>query len=303
LSRASSLLPFVLVLLTLGWALGTLARSTPGGNLLVNSYWLLYVLYLVPFLALGALVLLAVFIVWNLKDLSDGLGSGIARKLKKRKKHWAVRMLIFFYSWVFVLVFLEQHCGGFVCKPSGSNNIRGLEATVVSAGSSSNLLAVKAAAAGLSGVLRWDWFLPMSIVLLIASSAVMTRSVLVAFRESRMQAHHEIRIARLQGLAAVQEAIKIVSIADNVDPRVRIVMCFERLVATASQLGAAVSPDQTAREIEMSIRHTFLLQRPATSSLVQLFEEARYSMHPMVEEDASKALEYLTLISDELKTG
>ena len=274
----------------------------PGGSLLFNSYWLLYILYFVPFLALGALVLLAVLIIWNLRDLSDGLGSGIARKVKKRKKHWAVRILIFFYAWVFVITFLESHCGGFVCKPSDSSNLQGLEAIVGARDRSSSPSVVTVAVAGLTGVFSSAWFLPASIVLLLASSLAIGRSLVVSFQEWRQSAEDEIRNAQRQGLAAVQEAIKIVSATDRADPRVRIVLCFERLVMTASRLGAVMSPDQTAREIEMSIRRTFLLEGPATSGLTALFEEARYSLHPMSEEDAKEAREYLTQIAEELKS-
>ena len=124
----------------------------------------------------------------------------------------------------------------------------------------------------------------------------------MSLREWRQGAEDEIRNAKRQGFAAVQEAIKIVSAMDSTDPRIRIVLCFERLVMTASRLGAVMSPDQTAREIEMSIRRTFLLEGPATSELTALFEEARYSLHPVSEEDAKEAREYLTQIGEEMKS-
>ena len=301
LPKARNLLLPVLVLLLLSWALGSLSRGMPGGSLLFNSYWLLYILYFVPFLALGALVLLAVLIIWNLRDLSDGLGSGIARKVKKRKKHWAVRILIFFYAWVFVLIFLESHCGGVVCSLSDNSNLQGLGAIVGARDPSSSSSIATEAVAGLTGVFSWGWFLPASIVLLLASSLVMGRSLVVSLREWRQGAEDEIRNAKKQGFAAVQEAIKTVSAMDSTDPRIRIVLCFERLVMTASRLGAVASPDQTAREIEMSIRRTFLLEGPATSRLTALFEEARYSLHPISEENAKEAREYLIHIAEELK--
>src|SRR5207245_3870942 len=106
---------------------------------------------------------------------------------------------------------------------------------------------------GLSGVFSWGWFLTACIVLLLASWLVMGRSLVVSLREWKQGAEDEIRNAKKQGFAAVQEAIKIVSAIDSTDPRIRIVLCLERLVMTASRLGAAVSPDQTAREIELSM--------------------------------------------------
>src|SRR5437016_14393883 len=86
LPKARNLLLPVLVLLLLSCALGSLSRGMPGVSVLFNSYWLLYILYFVPFLALGALVLLRVLIIWKLRALSDGLGSELATNVETRQQ-------------------------------------------------------------------------------------------------------------------------------------------------------------------------------------------------------------------------
>src|SRR2546426_7166200 len=88
-----------------------------------------------------------------------------------------------------------------------------------------------------------------------------------------------------------------------VDPRSRIIACYQNLIATVSRLGAPVPSDLTARELERAIRFTFTLKGSGTSELTQLFEEARYSLHEIRDEDAAKAHNYLESIAGELKTS
>src|SRR5437879_13358280 len=90
-----------------------------------------------------------------------------------------------------------------------------------------------------------------------------------ATRSQELQTNHE------QGLQAVHEAIKIVEVAAS-DPRSRIIACYQHLVSTVSGLGAPVSPNMTARELDRAVRSTFALKRPATTDLTQLEEEAGY---------------------------
>src|SRR5439155_808898 len=70
---------------------------------------------------------------------------------------------------------------------------------------------------------------------------------------------------------------------------------------TVSRLGAPVSSDLTARELDRAVRSTFALKGPATTNLTQLFEEARYSLHEIDDDDADKAHEYLESVAEELK--
>jgi hypothetical protein len=103
-----------------------------------------------------------------------------------------------------------------------------------------------------------------------------------------------------QGLQAVQEAIKLAE-DPATDPRNRIIACYQYLVATVSRLGAPISSDLTARELDRAVRSTFALRGPATTDLTQLFEEARYSLHEIKDGDADNAHDYLELVAEELR--
>jgi hypothetical protein len=107
---------------------------------------------------------------------------------------------------------------------------------------------------------------------------------------------------QVQALEAVGEALKIVD-RHNTDPRSRIIACYEKLTVTASHLGAAITSDQTARELENNIRYTFKLHGGAIHGLTGLFEEARYSLHPITEYDVLQAVNYLHDVSKELNTA
>ncbi len=299
--KARRLVPYAIALLILAWTLGSLPRSQPGGSILVNSYWLLYILDLIPLLGLGALALLAIFIVLYLRLLSDSLGFGIAKKVKKSRKHWVLRILIFLYASAFALVYLMMNCTGPFCQASNKNAVQGLEKMVLAGNSASpNLPNLQGKVAGFTSAVPWGWFFPVFIGLLLASSVVMIRSFIVAFRDSKLEAREEIRAAQREGLEAVQEAIRIVSDPDLADPKMRIIDCYRRLITTGSRLGARITPEQTARELEQSMRRTFLLGGPAIGELTALFEEARYSLHPISEDDALEAQGCLAQIAHEI---
>jgi fructose-1-phosphate kinase PfkB-like protein len=73
------------------------------------------------------------------------------------------------------------------------------------------------------------------------------------------------------------------------------------MVQAAQHLGAPVSSDQTARELETAIRKMLMLLGPAIKELTELFEEARYSLHPITEKDGEKAHQCLLSIAEEMK--
>src|SRR5947209_18448644 len=71
---------FIVALLGLSVALGSLSRSEPGGSWLANRYWVLYIVMLLPIIALGAMIVMVVFWALMLRDTCDALRSGMARK-------------------------------------------------------------------------------------------------------------------------------------------------------------------------------------------------------------------------------
>jgi hypothetical protein len=294
-------LPFVAAILLLSLALASLSRSQPSGNILVGSYWIIYLLDTLPILGLGALVLLTIIVAFFLRDLSNALGTGFARKLRKGKniKHSRLRTLIVIASWVIAVLVLFFRCGGIPCQGTGTN-LGGVD-KIVSGGSPN--IPLQGSIENLTNFVPWAWLYPVFLALLVVCSIAVGRSVIVGLRESRLRAELEIQSARKDTLEAVQDAIRIVANPDTPDPRMRIINCYQRLLITGSRLGADLTPHQTARELENTMRRTFYLEGPGISGLTALFEEARYSIHPIIDKDASTAREYLTNIMEEISPG
>src|SRR2546425_11398443 len=108
---------FIVALLVLSVALGSLSRSQPGGSWLANSYWVLYVVMLLPIIALGAMVVMVVFLVLTWRETSDALGSGIAGRAKQRKKsRRMLRLIVYISTWAVALTALWYKCGGIPCR-------------------------------------------------------------------------------------------------------------------------------------------------------------------------------------------
>jgi uncharacterized protein DUF4129 len=291
----------VVALVLLAWAVASLARSVPGGGLLVNSYWLLYLIDLLPLVGLGVMVLLIVLLVFFFKDLSTGLGSGIARKRKQRKKYSALRFLVVVFSWAFAVMFLMLRCNGIICNQSNGSVAKGLEQNVLGGSDPSPaLISFQATVAGLTSFVRLSWFMPAFLGLIVVCSLVVARSVFIGLRESKREVMQQIMANQERGLEAVQEAINMISDIEVSDPRARIINCYRCLVTAATDLGAPLTPDETARELERKLSRIFLLNGPAMKELTGLFEEARYSLHTITENDSLSAKQFLLEIEDDM---
>ena len=289
--------------LYLSFAFASLGRSSPGGDLLINAYWLLYIIDLLPLLAIATMVVLVILIAIHWRDLSDGLGLGMAGRRKKKGggKHRLLKFLVVLYSWTFALVFLLTNCKGVLC--GGTNSLsQTLHSNFLTNGSNDpSSIALRGFANSFSGIVQLGWFIPAFFGLALVSLLVIARSFLVSWRESKRAARAEISDNINAGLEAVHDAIKIISESQIADPRSRIIACYQRLVRTVSALGAPISPDQTARELEREIRRIFLLDGNGVRDLTKLFEEARYSIHPITEVQSLEAGQYLREIEEELQ--
>ncbi len=94
------ILPYILGLIVLAFALASLSHGTPGGSLLFRSYWLLYLIYLGPVVILGAMVAVVVIIGLNYRDIGAAIGYGMARRRQARKRgsRYAVIVQMFFWA-------------------------------------------------------------------------------------------------------------------------------------------------------------------------------------------------------------
>ena len=292
--KASRILPYLVGLIVLAFALGSLTHGTPGGSLLFRAYWLLYLVYLGPVVILGILVTLIILIGLNYRDLAAGIGFGMAQRRKMRKRGSRYSTFVAMFFWALAIGVLIETKGPTQATNSTLTKILGENATAPSP------LQTGGFVPALSNLVQNSWFSLAFLGLLVVGGVVVIQSVRVALKETHDVTIQELQGNQEEGLQAVQEAIKIVEDPTS-DPRDRIIACYKRLITTVSRLGAPVSSDLTARELDRAVRSTFALKGPATTNLTQLFEEARYSLHEIDDDDADKAHEYLESVAEELK--
>jgi len=293
------ILPYIVGLIVLAFALASLSHGTPGGNLLFRSYWLLYLIYLGPVVILGAMVAVVVIIGLNYRDIGAAIGYGIAkrRQMRKRRSRYAIFLQMFFWA-LAIGVLIETK--GSIFNPTQATNATIAKSITGEDATTPNILQTGGILPALSNLVQNSWFSLAFLSLLIVGGVVVIQSVRVALKETHDATVQELQGNQEEGLRAVQEAIKIV-VESASDPRSRIIACYERLITAVSRLGARVSSDLTARELDRAVRSTFALKGPATTDLTQLFEEARYSLHEINDGDADKAHEYLESVAEELK--
>lgn len=289
----------MLGLIVLAFALGSLPRGSAGGSLLFQATWLLYLIYLGPIVILALTVALVVLIGMNWRDLGSGLGFGIAKSRKTGKRRSRSSFIVSLLMWglaVGVLVVTK----GSILNPNLLKN-----QTIQQIQKDNQPPASTVQAGGLlptfSSLVQSNWFSIALLGLLIVGGLVLVQSIRVSLKEMGDVKMQDMELKQVEGLHAVNDAMKLID-DTSTDPRSRIINCYHLMMTTVSRLGAPVSSDKTARELERAIRSTFSLTGPATSELTQLFEEARYSLHDIADADASRAHQYLDSIAGELRT-
>ncbi len=240
---------------------------------------------------------LIVLIALNWRELSRGIGHGMARRRRRKSRRSTISLLVYISFWVLAIVVLAMRPGGLFGSRNTSTTIQreivGESASIpgpIGLGNSSILL--------LSNFVQSGWFSIMFAGLIIVCGFILIQSFRESFKE--ISTSNLLLPARqAESLQAVQHAMKLVDDA-LLDPRSRIIACYEQLVSAAFRLDVPVSSDQTARELEEKIRVMFMLKGDAIHRLTNLFEEARYSLHEITEDDAFRAMEYLQSIYSEL---
>jgi len=296
--KVPRILPYVVGLIVLAFALGSLTHGTPGGSLLFRSYWLLYLVYLAPLVILGAMVAVIILIGLNYRDLGAAIGYGIARRRKGRKRGSRYSTFVAMFFWALAIGVLIQTKGS-IFNPIHAANSTIVKNIVGENTTPPNLFQAGGILPALSSLVQNEWFSFAFLGLLVVGGVILVESFRVSLKETRDSRIQELQTNQEQGLQAVHEAIKLVEDPAS-DPRSRIIACYQHLVSTVSGLGAPVSPNLTARELDRAVRSTFALKGPATTDLTQLFEEARYSLHEITNSDVDKAHGYLDSVAEEL---
>jgi len=98
-------------------------------------------------------------------------------------------------------------------------------------------------------------------------------------------------MARHAAADAVQDAIEELEVGGDV--RSVILACFHRFCALLGARGITAQGALTPRELEGLAVERLRVSRDASETLTSLFEEARYSEHPLGEADRQRAIESL----------
>ncbi len=305
--KASRLIPYLAALLLLAWALASLARTgSGGGSLLFNSHWLFYIIYALPLVPLVFTIILVIALALNYRPVSDAIGYGLHRKRQMQsRKYGKIRLFVTLSSWIIALYVLTARCGGqLFCNTTGTpqNDLTHVAAEVTGSLGAASIEPLNGVVLTASTLIFSDWFPFAFLALIVVSSVIIARSYVVALDQARHEKLVSVEV-REGGVTAVREAISILQEEGHVDPRTRVVRCYERMIRAAAHIGMPISNDQTARELEEGIRRTFQLKGRAIKDLTGLFEDARYSLHPVTDTDAEEALKCLVEIGEELNTA
>jgi len=140
----------------------------------------------------------------------------------------------------------------------------------------------------------------LAVILSCALSGAL--AFLLALREGRPMPGEDggqIYEARARILEASREAVA--ALAEGRSPREVVVAYFLRLCEILRSLGLQVAEHLTAREVAELAAERLGLDREPLYRLVKLFEEARYSEHPVTEDARREALQCLTAIKERLR--
>jgi len=294
------LLPYLIALVLLAWVLGTLARGGGGGgSILSNSFWLVYLVELAPLVAVGLMIALLASLIINWKELAESIGFRMARKGGRKKKNRKAEVIVWMAAWLIAIVVLLSRCGGFTCKGKGATDA--LTHLVLGSDPLPGLPTIFSPAVAFVGNADYSLLVPAFFAVLVVSSVIMVRAIKVSWDETRKVRNDELLVVQQEGQVAVQDAIRVLESSENRDPRTRIILCYERMIKAAADLGAPVGLDRTARELEKGIRGMFQLKGQGIARLTGLFEEARYSLHVITDQESQSALDSLLEIQEELR--
>ena len=111
--------------------------------------------------------------------------------------------------------------------------------------------------------------------------------------------HPSVLLERYEATEAVRAAI--VELEIGADVRIAILACFQRFCLLLGARGILDQEALTPRELEQFAVDRLHVSREASFTLTSLFEEARYSEHPLGEADRARAIDSLAGIRSALE--
>jgi hypothetical protein len=269
--RAAAVL-LLLAVAAVGLRAGGAFSAAGSGNFLGMSgrtlYWILVVAVLM--LAVAGLVLLVVGLVWRRGGEDDQTGR------KRRSIWWVLLLPLFAFGLAKLLAALRAH--GFAPRrlihtgagpPGGAGHS-------VATGSSWLLFALFAVVALTAGVLTvWR----------------RRRSLAPVFAEPAPELSEPLADA----LAAGEQALHA-----EPDPRSAIIGCYAAMERSLAEAGSPTQAADTPAEILARATAGGLVRSTWAGTLTGLFRRARYSSHPMTEDDRTAAMGALAQVRSDL---
>lgn len=248
------------------------------------------------------MVALVLLIAYNWRLLSDALGFAMAKGRRQQKKNRKnLPVIVWIAAWLIAIYALYQRCGGkgvFCASPNPSAGTP-IESFVGASNPGPTIPGI-ALITAVGQIVQTSWFTITFIGLLAIGSVIIVRGFIVSWNETQRTISLAPTI-EAEGQAAVEEAIQILESPDEPDPRTRIIRSYERMIQAAQRLGASITRDQTARELQSAIQKMMLLKGPSIVELTMLFEEARYSLHKITDGEAEEAHACLLDIARQMK--
>ncbi len=270
----------------------------------MNSFWVPFLIAISPIIGIGLIVGLIILLLYNSREISDPLSYGMAKRRGiSRRRGTVLQLLVTLAAWLVALETLIFKCGGVLsCQtPQHSSKATDIPNAITGITNTNSNIPIIDAASQFSGLVLTNWVYAAFLGLLVVASVIVGRAFVLSWQESRQEDADMKAAASEEAASSVQDALRILRADPASDPRMRIINCYQRMVIAAQRMGARVSSDQTARELKAAIHAMLGIKGSSLRELTDLFEEARYSVHQITEDDALKAENCLLGIAQELK--
>jgi hypothetical protein len=123
---------------------------------------------------------------------------------------------------------------------------------------------------------------------------------IAAWRYARARIPEEVRAAAFDERLLEEVDRGIADLAGIADPRAAVVAAYGRLQSLARWSGVPVRDSDTSSEVLDALAQRSAALEPSAARLVVLFRRARFSPHPLLEEDRAAALAALSEVRDRL---
>ena len=245
-------------------AVGSRAILGTSGHVL---YWALVVTEAILFVA--GLILWVLRLIWLRKG-----GKGLPER-KRRPIWWLLLLPFMVYGLSRTIAVLRAHRIGLHPRPHNA---------VVAGGGG----------AGHTGGSSWPVLVLFIVVALVAAAVTVyrrRRAAALTFAEPEPVPPEPLAEALAAGAQALRE---------DPDPRTAIIACYAAMERSLADAGSPADAADTPAEVLARATAGGLVRSSCAGTLTGLFRRARYSRHPMTEDDRAAAMEALTQVRADL---